>query len=607
MTNKIAVLGALTAALIVPAAPAMASNLDAPALANTNIGALKIGSSVPETSKLVSPIKAGKYRLTSKQGARCIPVIGGSSFHEGQDFGASNKEPIYAVADGVVTKTRYGTENASGYIIVQTTIGGKRHDMAYIHMWNPHTHVKVGSRIKAGQQISIVGNSGPSTGPHLHFEIWDGAWYGTKSLDPIAFLKKQGLNLDRGATFINNSSAPTSCTYQINQATSLRATASSSAKVLKSVPRSTVVTSKPGTIINNMVPVNANGISGWVNRYAVSPYYGAPPKAPAPKPAPQTTQTVIHSKKVATGGYKTTVNVNLRSQAPSGVVLMTVPKGAEVTASGKTGAGGNWYQVAYGKTSGWISGTYLEKKATVAPVSSAKPKPVPKPAPVAKPVAPVKTMVTTGGLNLRAAAVDGKILMSMPRAAKVSLTGKSAVGGKWVQVKYSGKTGWVSKAYLASSAPAKPQAKPAPVVKAPTSVTTHNLNLRETALKGKVLATIPQGASVTHTGKTAESGRWVQVKHAGKTGWVAKSYLAAASAKTPSKAPAKPAPSKVKVTVKTTKSDLNMRDGASTKGKVVTTLKKGAKVTLLGSVSKSGWVKVKNGAKTGYVNSGYLV
>lgn len=618
MPKNIAVLSALTATLVAPTAvistvPAQAAvTAESAAVNPAQAVGVNVGSLVTKTTKLVSPLKAG-YRLTSKHGARCIPVIGGSTKHEGQDFGAANGSPIYAVADGIVKRTSNGTNSASGYIVVETNVGGKRHDMVYVHMWSATTHVRVGQKVKAGQQISLVGNSGPSTGPHLHFEIWDGAWYTTKSLDPIAFLKKHGLNLERNASYINRSATPSSCNYRINQFTNLKASASPSAKTLKGIAKNAIVTSKPGTLINGMVPVTANGTYGWVNRYSISPYSGPAPKAPAPV---QQTSTVINKKTVAKGTYTATANVNLRAQAPSGAVLMTVPQGKEVTATGKTGADGNWYQVSYGKTSGWISGSYLKAKTVVAPVSSAKPAPV-KPAPATSTSKNSslknKAMVTTGGLNLREKAVDGKVLASMPAGAKVTLTGDTAEKGTWVKAKYSSKTGWASLKYLknapaAAKAPAKTPAKTA-TVKTSTKYTTANLNLRKAPVDGAVIIAMPKGKAVTYTGKSAESGRWLQVKYSGKTGWASKTYLAdKAPAKTTAKAPAKTtakAPT-AKKTTKTTKTALNMRSEANPSSRIVITLKQNLKVELIGTPTKNGWVKIKSGSKTGYVNGAYL-
>ena len=62
--------------------------------------------------------------------------------------------------------------------------------------------VKVGDKVKAGEQIAKVGASGPATGPHLHLEIWKDRFYSSDAnvVDPVAFLKKRGVDLKANAS-----------------------------------------------------------------------------------------------------------------------------------------------------------------------------------------------------------------------------------------------------------------------------------------------------------------------------------------------------------------------------------------------------------------------
>ena len=87
------------------------------------------------TPAFVLPLKAKKYEMTSPMGPRCIPVVGGSTFHLGQDMGADDNEPIYAIATGKVRSIVKGTNAKSGIIVVEHHIDGARYEFAYMHMW----------------------------------------------------------------------------------------------------------------------------------------------------------------------------------------------------------------------------------------------------------------------------------------------------------------------------------------------------------------------------------------------------------------------------------------------------------------------------------------
>lgn len=158
------------------------------------------------------------------------------------------------------------------------------------------------------------------------------------------------------------------------------------------------------------------------------------------------------------------------------------------------------------------------------------------------------TAKTTSNLHQRkGAGTNHKSLQVLKKGTTVTKTGKST--GKWVQVKAAGKTGWVSSKYLTSSksAPAKKNSSPSK----DTTKTTANLHLRKGAgTNHKSLQVLKIGSTVTKTGKT--KGKWVEIKAAGKTGWVSSGYLSntksgSTQTKTASKAkktPTKKAPAK---------------------------------------------------------------
>jgi murein DD-endopeptidase MepM/ murein hydrolase activator NlpD len=124
------------------------------------------------------PVDAA-VRYTSGFGYRTDPFNGGSRKHEGQDLAGSYGTPIYATADGVVTHAGWD----SGYGR-QVTI---RHDFGvetlYGHLSD--IDVQVGQRVSRGDHIGDMGNSGRSTGTHLHYEVH----LNGKPVNPMTFIK----------------------------------------------------------------------------------------------------------------------------------------------------------------------------------------------------------------------------------------------------------------------------------------------------------------------------------------------------------------------------------------------------------------------------------
>lgn len=116
--------------------------------------------------------------VTSTFGARADPFGGGEQFHKGIDFAARVGDPVYAVADGVVSfvgqRTGYGNvievDHGNGYVT------------RYAH--NSQLLKQVGDLVRAGTEIAKAGSTGRSTGAHVHLEVWkDGAY-----VNPAPFL-----------------------------------------------------------------------------------------------------------------------------------------------------------------------------------------------------------------------------------------------------------------------------------------------------------------------------------------------------------------------------------------------------------------------------------
>uniref|UniRef100_UPI003D0E2FC2 M23 family metallopeptidase n=1 Tax=Arcobacter sp. TaxID=1872629 RepID=UPI003D0E2FC2 len=133
---------------------------------------------------MLSTIPNGKpleqIRVSASFGYRIHPVTHERKFHRGIDLRAHLKTPVYATADGVV---RYVQSRDSGdfgrVIIIAHNFG---FETVYAHL--KQTKVKLGDVIKKNQVIGMTGNSGRSTGPHLHYEVR----YASMVLNPRDFI-----------------------------------------------------------------------------------------------------------------------------------------------------------------------------------------------------------------------------------------------------------------------------------------------------------------------------------------------------------------------------------------------------------------------------------
>lgn len=122
-----------------------------------------MGKPQQQSSGLVSPV-AG--RMTSPYGMRRHPILGYARMHAGIDFGAPWGTPIHAVSDGVVSYS--GRRGGHGNYVRLDHGGGL--GTGYAHMSS--IAVSHGTRVRAGQVIGYVGSTGLSTGPHLHYELY---------------------------------------------------------------------------------------------------------------------------------------------------------------------------------------------------------------------------------------------------------------------------------------------------------------------------------------------------------------------------------------------------------------------------------------------------
>ncbi|MEW6446391.1 MAG: M23 family metallopeptidase [Pseudomonadota bacterium] len=99
-------------------------------------------------------------------GWRTHPVTGQRKLHEGADLSASPGTPVYAPADGVVSFSGYHNGGYGKFVVISHGYG---FSTGYGHLQG--ADVNVGDVVFRGQRIASVGNTGLSTGPHLHYEV----------------------------------------------------------------------------------------------------------------------------------------------------------------------------------------------------------------------------------------------------------------------------------------------------------------------------------------------------------------------------------------------------------------------------------------------------
>lgn len=124
----------------------------------------------------ISPVSPYDYhRISSPFGMRKHPVTGKIQKHDGLDFAARVGKPIYATGNGVVTLVRKSRIGYGNRVSIKHGFGYKT---VYAHLHD--IYVGIGDTIVRGQKIGTVGNTGTSTGPHLHYEVI----YNNRRFDP---------------------------------------------------------------------------------------------------------------------------------------------------------------------------------------------------------------------------------------------------------------------------------------------------------------------------------------------------------------------------------------------------------------------------------------
>ncbi|QKF64992.1 M23 family metallopeptidase [Campylobacter corcagiensis] len=163
------------------------------ALQETNLkeqkqnGSLNLSSNLSLKFKKVIPSgwPVQNRGVTDSYGERIHPVSRVKRLHHGIDLRASVGTPAYATADGFV---KFSGDSGTGYGKLVSIAHNFGFETRYAHMENVDV-VRMGQWVKKGDLIGYTGNTGLSTGPHLHYEVR----FLDHSLDPINFMEQTGL------------------------------------------------------------------------------------------------------------------------------------------------------------------------------------------------------------------------------------------------------------------------------------------------------------------------------------------------------------------------------------------------------------------------------
>lgn len=187
--TRIAVGATALGAVLALGAGTTAAFADTPQLAAQPVSAPAAGSAASgKTGLWDKPLE--KYTLSATFGK------GGSmwsSKHSGQDFAVPVGTPVKAAAAGVVVKAGPnggGDGPAYGNAIVIKHANNTYSQYAHLSK----IQVKIGQKVSVEQRIALSGNTGNSSGPHLHFEIRTTPNYGS-AVNPVAFLRKAGVSI----------------------------------------------------------------------------------------------------------------------------------------------------------------------------------------------------------------------------------------------------------------------------------------------------------------------------------------------------------------------------------------------------------------------------
>ncbi|GAA1720890.1 hypothetical protein GCM10009809_15670 [Isoptericola hypogeus] len=286
---------------------------------------------------ITRPLPDDSYGLSSYYGPRCMPIRGASTYHLGQDMGASRGTKVKAIRKGTVVKA--GSAPGFGQVVVlRHSVDGRRIYTVHGHVVDGDRYVRTGQRVKQGQRIADVGSSGTSTSPHLHFEVWTDEYKGSGSTrDPITWMRAHGASLYAGAAWAYTRSVPSSCTYFTTGSVNLRTGPGTGYRVIRTVPVNRKLTAKPGDSSGAWRKVTRLGTVGWMHADYVSPWV-----------------TSLGTRYVSANGLRLRARPSTRSD-----VRATLSKGTAVSMIHPPK--GDWVKVYVKGKFGYVAREYLRR------------------------------------------------------------------------------------------------------------------------------------------------------------------------------------------------------------------------------------------------------
>ncbi len=288
----------------------------------------------------------------------------------------------------------------------------------------------------------------------------------------------------------------------------LRASPSTSAKILRTIPRLGLVTVYQST--GEWSQVSYQNYMGYVQTKFLTTTNPNQSTA-VPQPTATPAASVVAWVLTPSGG------LNLRESASTAAkVKLVIPRLSQVTAYAQSG---NWVQVSYQGVSGYVQSNYLTYtdpgQATATPTAGA--------------AGSAWVLTPSGDLNLReTASTSARVLRTIPRLAEVTLY---QWGSTWSRVGYQGVTGYVQSSFLTllnpggTATPSAPTPTPAPVpvTRAWVWTASGGLNLRQSpSQNAAVLCVIPR---LTQVEIVSASNGWSYIRYEGRTGYVQSQFL----------------------------------------------------------------------------------
>jgi murein DD-endopeptidase MepM/ murein hydrolase activator NlpD len=142
------------------------------------------GERTTSTTSVAVPSRTplDNFRMSSSYGMRTHPVLGGLRGHKGIDLAAPTGTPVYATADGLVSKAEWFSSYGNFIAIAH----GAELETRFGHL--SRMAVSAGQRVRKGDLIGYVGSTGRSTGPHLHYEVRVAGM----AVDPTPYMTETG-------------------------------------------------------------------------------------------------------------------------------------------------------------------------------------------------------------------------------------------------------------------------------------------------------------------------------------------------------------------------------------------------------------------------------